>query len=68
MGDQQAVKAGFGETAAQLAYAAKVVHFLRITGQEFCDRLSNGISAPSNKALFGSRLYSYWLFQQYIVA
>jgi hypothetical protein len=32
MGDQQAVKAGFGQTAAEKADAAKVVHLLRITG------------------------------------
>ena len=34
MGNQQAVKASFGQTAAQEAYAAKVVHVLRITGEE----------------------------------
>jgi hypothetical protein len=32
MGDQQAVKPGFGQTAAQKPDAAKVVHDIRITG------------------------------------
>ena len=32
MRDQQAVKPCFGQTAAQLADAAKVVHGVRITG------------------------------------
>jgi hypothetical protein len=32
MRDQQAVKPGFGQTAAKLADTAKVVHNTRITG------------------------------------
>jgi hypothetical protein len=32
MRDQQAVKPGFGQTAAKLADTAKVVHVFRITG------------------------------------
>jgi hypothetical protein len=34
MGNQQAVKASFGQTAAYEANAAKVIHLLRITGAE----------------------------------
>lgn len=34
MGDKQTMKASFGQTAAQEADAAKVVHMLRITGAE----------------------------------
>jgi hypothetical protein len=30
MGNQQAVKSGFGQTAAQLPDAARVVHLIRI--------------------------------------
>jgi hypothetical protein len=32
MGDQEAMKPGFGQTAAQIADAASVVHWVRITG------------------------------------
>ena len=54
MGDQEAMKPGFGQTAAQQADAAEVVHVERITGgrgyRQSCPALDYDRDFPVNQS------------------
>jgi hypothetical protein len=58
MGDQQAMKPGFGQTAAQKPDAAEVIHTLRITGAGNQGNRTGSMAEPISaaKASFLPRL------------